>query len=115
RWFFGLVPFPWVLAVCVLIWVWLGLATRVVPLLGFVLLAVGLAVVVLSQVWLYLSIFEDDRDSFLLSLISGWYRIFYLYLNPEIPWRPGLLAGVGILMAITGISMFVMNVNPPRP
>jgi hypothetical protein len=115
RQFFGLDPFPWVLAVCVLVWVGLGLASRLVPAVGLVLMMVGFAVIVLSQMWLYLSIFEDDQDSFWLSLISGWYRIFYLYLNPEIAWRPGVLAGIGILMVVTGVGMYVMGIQPPGP
>jgi hypothetical protein len=115
RQFFGLDPFPWVLALCVLVWVGLGMASRVVPQMGLVLMMVGFAVIVLSQAWLYLSIFEDDRDSFFIALISGWYRIFYLYLNPELAWRPGVLAGIGILMVVTGVGMFVMGIQPPGP
>jgi hypothetical protein len=112
RRFFGLDPFPWVLAACVVVWVGLGLMTRVVPIAGMFLAAAGIMVMFLSQLWLYLSIFEDDRDSFILSLLSGWYRIFYLYLNPEIAWRPGVLAAVGLLMCGSGLILFVNNLSP---
>ena len=74
--------------------------------------AVGAMVMVLSQVWLFMSIWEDDQDSFILSLISGWYRIFYLYSNPELTWRPGLLALVGFLMMGSGLILFASNLNP---
>jgi hypothetical protein len=109
RRFFGLDPFPWVLAACVLVWIGVGLATRQVPLLGFALVGLGLMVCVLSQVWLYVSIYETDQDSFFFSLISGWYRLFYLYMNPELVWRPMVLGVVGILMAITGVALFINN------
>jgi hypothetical protein len=112
RRFFGLDPFPWVLAVCVLVWVGLGLATRVVPAVGFVLVVTGLAVILLSQAWLYLSIFSEDRDSFFLSLLSGWYRVFYLYANPELAWRPGVLSALGLLMCLSGVVLFVNNASP---
>jgi hypothetical protein len=107
RRFFGLDPFPWVLAICVLVWIGLGLVARQVPPVGFVLVGVGLLVCLLSQVWLYLSIYETDQDSFFWSLLSGWYRLFYLYMNPELVWRPSVLALVGILMALTGIGIFM--------
>ena len=63
--------------------------------------------IILSQLWLYLSIFLDDADSGLLALVSGWYRTFYLYSNPELVWRPGLLAVVGLLMVVTGSAVGV--------
>jgi hypothetical protein len=105
--FLGSDPFPWALALCVLLWVGLGLAARAEPLFGVVLILAGLVVCFLSQVWLYVSIFMDDREAGILSLICGWYRLFYLYANPELVWRPSVLAGVGILMMITGFGMFL--------
>jgi hypothetical protein len=107
RRFFGADPFPWVLAICVLIWLGLGLATKMEPLIGFVLVAVGLLVCLLSQVWLYVSIFQEDAEAGFFSLLSGWYRVFYLYMNPDLAWRPSVLAGVGLLMAFTGIGLFM--------
>jgi hypothetical protein len=112
RRFFGLDPFPWVLAICALLWVGLGLATRLVPLVGLALVAVGLAVAFLSQIWLYISIFEDDRESFFLALISGWHRLFGLYLDLSIVWRPAVLALVGLLMAVSGMVLMANNLNP---
>jgi hypothetical protein len=103
--FLGSDPFPWALALCVLVWIGLGLATRAEPLFGVALILAGLAVCFLSQLWLYISIFMDDREAGILSLISGWYRLFYLYSNPELAWRPSVLAGVGVLMMITGCGM----------
>lgn len=104
--FFGTDPFPWALAVCVLLWVGLGSGTRVFAPFGLLLFFAGLIVCVLSQVWLYLSIFMDDREAGILSLISGWYRLFYLYANPELAWRPAALAAVGLAMSITGLATF---------
>lgn len=107
----GTDPFPWALALCVLFWVGLGLATRVFAPFGLLLFFAGLAVCVLSQVWLYLSIFMDDRESGFLSLLFGWYRVFYLYANPELVWRPALLTAVGTAMWITGISLFAARMG----
>jgi len=107
--FLGADPFPWALALCVAIWLGLGLATRTEPLIGFVLVAAGLIVCLLSQIWLYVSIFLEDREAGFFSMLSGWYRVFYLYMNPELAWRPSILAGVGLLMAFTGIAMFVLH------
>lgn len=109
RRFLGTDPFPWALALCVLLWVGLGLGTRVFPPLGLLLFFLGLAVCFLSQVWLYVSIFMDDQEAGIMSMISGWYRVFYLYMNPELSWRPSLLAFVGLAMSVTGIMMFVNN------
>jgi hypothetical protein len=52
----------------------------------------------------------EDTEAGLLSLLCGWYRLFYLYLNPELTWRPALLALVGILMAMTGVGMFLTRI-----
>ena len=103
--FLGTDPFPWALALCVLLWVGLGLATKVEPAIGFVLFFLGLLVCFLSQLWLYLSIFFDDIQEGFFCLLSGWYRLFYLWANPELTWRPGVLAVVGILMSATGIGL----------
>ena len=46
--------------------------------------------------------FLDDREAGFMSLLCGWYRVFYLYMNPELAWRPSLLAFVGLLMMMTG-------------
>jgi hypothetical protein len=111
RRFFGTDPFPWALALCTLLWVGLGLATRAEPLIGFALVALGLIVCLASQVWLYLSIFMEDTAAGFMSLLSGWYRVFYLYMNPELAWRPSILAGMGILMAFTGIGLFLTRAS----
>lgn len=105
--FLGMDPFPWALAVCVLLWVAIGLAARTHPVFCGLLIVAGLVVCFLSQLWLYLSIFMDDATSGILLLISGWYRIFYLYMNPELAWRPTLLGAVGILMCFTGMGMLL--------
>lgn len=109
RQFVGSDPFPWVLTFCVLIWIGLGLATKAEPLIGFGLVVVGLLICLLSQVWLYVSIFLEDAEAGFFSLLSGWYRVFYLYMNPDLAWRPSLLAGVGVLMAFTGIGLFIVR------
>jgi hypothetical protein len=103
RRFFGYDPFPWALAVCVFLWVALGFAASHWPPMGFVLMLCGFAVCIFSQLWLYLSIFEEDRTAGILSLLSGWYRLFYLYANPELVWRPALIAFIGLLMIVTGV------------
>ena len=105
RRFLGVDPFPWVLALSVLLWVGLGLGARAwIGCAGLLVLA-GIATVVFSQVWLCLSIFQDDPASGILSLVFGWYRSLYLYLNPEVGWRPTVLAVVGVLMVFTGIGV----------
>ena len=103
----GMDPFPWALAVCVLLWVGLGLAARTHPIFCGILIFAGLIICLLSQIWLYLSIFQDDATSGILSLISGWYRFIYLYANPELVWRPSILAAVGVLMCFTGMGMLM--------
>ncbi len=105
RKFIGHDPFPWVLALCVLVWVGLGLGARRYPMLGFGLVGAGLIVILLSQIWLYISIYEDDRKSALLSFLFNWYRLIYLYMNPELTWRPTVLAIVGVLMCFTGMGL----------
>jgi hypothetical protein len=109
--FLGTDPFPWALALCVLIWVGLGLGARATLVCAVFLGLAGLAVIVLSQLWLYLSIFMEDREAGFLSLISGWYRVFYLYMNPELAWRPSLLALVGLLMMITGFGLGISHLH----
>jgi hypothetical protein len=109
--FLGSDPFPWALALSAVLWIALGLATRAEPLIGLALFFLGLLVCLLSQVWLYVSIFLDDTEAGFLSLLCGWYRLIYLYMNPELTWRPALLALVGILMSITGVAMFIGRAN----
>jgi hypothetical protein len=109
--FFGTDPFPWALILCVLIWVGLGLGSRVTPICAGVLVLAGLATVLLSQFWLYLSIFFDDPDYGFLAFISGWYRMFYLYSNPEVVWRPALLSLVGVLMTLTGAALGISHLR----
>ena len=87
------------------LWIGLGLGARVSPVCSGLLVVAGIATIVLSQVWLYLSIYTDDRASGILSLISDWYCTIYLWANPEVAWRPSLLALVGLLMTITGMAL----------
>src|SRR5438105_10286813 len=49
--FLGTDPFPWALAVSVLLWVGLGSAARQEPFFAFALVVAGLGVAALSQVW----------------------------------------------------------------
>jgi hypothetical protein len=100
--FFGTDPFPWALALGVLLWIGLALGARAWIGCAALLVLAGFAVIILSQVWLYLSIFLDDADSGLLALVSGWYRTFYLYSNPELVWRPAVLTLLGLVMIVTG-------------
>lgn len=109
--FLGADPFPWALALCVLVWIGLGLGTKVWVGCAVLLMVAGLMTVVLSQVWLYLSIFMDDIEAGVLSLLFGWYRLFYLYMNPEFAWRPSVLAAVGFLMMLTGIGLGLSHVS----
>jgi len=95
-------PFPWMLGASVLIWVGLGLASRKWPPLAFVLIAAGTVVFTLGQVYLYVLIYLESPQDALLSFLSGWYRQFYLWQNPELALKPVLLSGVGILMIVTG-------------
>jgi len=111
--FFGTDPFPWALALCILLGVGLGLGTRAWAGCAVLLVLAGFAVIILSQLWLYLSIFLEDADSGLLALASGWYRTFYLYANPELVWRPALLALAGLLMIMTGVVVGVGQLRAP--
>ena len=61
--------------------------------------------IVLSEVWLYISIFEDDRSHGVFAFLSNWYRALYLHLNPEMGFRPTILGLVGLLMSFTGAGL----------
>jgi len=100
--FLGNDPFPWAVVLCVLMWVGLGLAaSRIHPAFAGLLFLAGMAVIVLSQVWLYASIFLEDLEAGVLSFVCGFYRIAYLYQNPDLTWRPGVLTVMGLLMIVT--------------
>ncbi len=103
--FIGQDPFPWALGLCVLIWVGLGLGSRSYHPLAWVLVGTGIVVMVLSEIWLYISIFEENRASGVFAFLSNWYRLIYLHLNPEIGFRPTILAIVGLLMCFTGMGL----------
>lgn len=99
--------FPWALALCTVLWISLGLAARRDPMFATALVGVGLIACVLGQVWLYLAIFQENATSGVLSLLSSWYRFFYLHLHPEIGWRPKLISAMGLLMAATGVGILM--------
>jgi hypothetical protein len=101
----GLDPFPWMLATAVGLWILFGIAGRAEPIFAVVLIVLGFLVILAAQIWLYASILLDDLTDGILSLVSGFYRTFYLYSNPELAWRPGLLSFVGFLMMVTGIGV----------
>jgi hypothetical protein len=103
--FIGHDPFPWVLGLCVLVWVGLGLGSRSYPPLAYALLVAGFVVLVASEIYLYISIYETDRASGVFSFLSNWYRFAYLHMNPEVGFRPTVLALVGLLMAFTGMGL----------
>ena len=96
-----------------LLGVGLGLGTRAWVGCAVLLVLAGFAVMILSQLWLYLSIFLEDADSGLLALVSGWYRTFYLYTNPELVWRPAALAIAGLLMMMTGVVVGIGQLRTP--
>jgi len=100
--FLGQDPFPWALAICVLMWIALGLAaSRVHPAFAGLLFLFGMAVMVLAQVWLYVSIFLDDLQEGILAFVFGMYRVMYLYTNIDLVVRPLILTVIGLLMIIT--------------
>jgi hypothetical protein len=105
--FLGTDPFPWALALCAVVWIGLGLGTRVWVGCAGVLVVAGVVTVILSQLWLCLSIYEDDRVSGFLALVSDWFRSMYLHMYPQLAWRPTLLAVVGLLMMFTGVGLGV--------
>jgi len=113
--FLGADPFPWALAVCVILWVGLGLGTRVHIAFGVLLFLAGMAIGALAQIWLYLSIFLDDREAGIMSLISGWYRVFYLYMNLELIWRPFVLSTIGCLMMLTSVGLGMTRFTSESP
>jgi hypothetical protein len=112
RRFLGTDPFPWMLATAVALWIFLGLATRAEPIFGVVLILAGFGVILTAQIWLYVSIFLDDADHGILSLCFGWYRALYLYMNPEVAWRPMLLSFVGLMMILTGAAVGLNGISP---
>jgi hypothetical protein len=103
--FIGHDPFPWALGLCVLVWVGLGLGSRSYHPLAWVLIGAGIVVMVLSEIWLYISIFEENRASGVFAFLSSWYRFIYLHMNPEIGFRPTVLFLVGLLMCFTGMGL----------
>ena len=103
--FLGTDPFPWALALCAVVWIALGLGARVWVGCAGLLVIAGIATVILSQLWLCLSIFEDDRGAGIFALVSEWFRSIYLHMYPELAWRPTLLAVVGLLMMFTGLGL----------
>jgi hypothetical protein len=113
--FLGADPFPWALAVCVLLWIGLGLGTRVHVAFGGLLFLAGFAVCFCAQLWLYLSIFLEDREAGIMSLLCGWYRVFYLYMNPELAWRPFVLTAIGVLMIFTSLGLGLTRLFSESP
>lgn len=115
RRFLGTDPFPWALALCVVIWVGLGLGNRSWAGCSVVLGFAGMAVIGLSLLWLYLSLFFDDPRDGAVGLISRWYQTLYvrtyLYNYPEVAWRPGLLAFVGFLMTVTAFGLGISHLR----
>lgn len=102
-------PFPWLICLSVIVWVALGIAGKYSMIFAIALGAMGLFVCFLAQVYLYLSIWESDRGSLLWCLLSDWYRLFYLYSNPEVAWRPTLVAIVGLFMVFTSGALIMMH------
>lgn len=97
--------FLWLYAACAVIWVTFGLMARRDPAWAYALMAAGFGVVAICAVWKILSIFAESPAAGMLSMLSGWYQAIYLRLNPEVAWRPRLLALVGVLMVMTGFGL----------
>ena len=110
--FAGLDPLPFILALVAVLWVGLGLATGVWPWMGLVLAGAGLLVCLASKVYLYWLIFTEDERHGWFSLFSGWYRLIYLHQNPELTWRPAIVAVCGLLMILTGVALFLAKIKP---
>jgi hypothetical protein len=108
-------PFPVILIVAVVVWIGLGLATRAWPWAGLILAAVGLLVCLVSKVYLYLLILREDPRHGWLSVVSKWHRLLYLYQNPELTWRPMVVAGCGLLMILTGVFLLLTKLKPGGP
>jgi hypothetical protein len=104
--FLGSDPFPWALALCVLVWIGLGLATRAEPQFGLALIGSGLLICLLAQVWIYVSLAQEDPVGAAISVFSSWYRTFMMYTYADVIWKPMLLTLIGVLMVFTGAGMF---------
>ena len=102
--FLGTDPFPWILALAVLLWVSLGLAARHEPVFGGILVLAGIAICFLAHLWLFLSILLDGDGGF-SAVLSTWMWTFCTYRYAEVIWRPGLLTFVGVMMMFTGMGM----------
>ena len=109
--FLGADPFPWALALSVVVWVGLGLGTKAWGGCAALLILAGIATMFLAQLWLCLSIFEDDRAAGIFALVSDWFRSMYLHMYPELAWRPSVLMVVGALMMFTGIGLGVSGLR----
>lgn len=95
-------PFPPIMISAVIAWIGLGLGSRHWPWMSFVLTAVGFFVVVLGQVYQFALIFRDDTTHGIFSMLSGWYRAFYLQANQELTWKPIVISICGLMMILTG-------------
>lgn len=104
--FFGNDPFPWALALCVVLWVGLGLATRIEPLFGLALIGAGLMMCALCQVWIIVLLIQEDKVGGAISIFSSWCRSYLLYINADLVWKPMVVTFIALLMVLTGAGMF---------
>jgi hypothetical protein len=104
--FFGSDPFPWALAASVLLWIGLGLAAQAEPLFGLALIGTGMLFCLLAQVWIYLSLAQEDPVGAAISVFSNMYRTFMMYTYADVIWKPMVLTLIGVLMVLTGAGLF---------
>ena len=101
------------LFVSVGLWVGLGLLAANWHGIGWVLAAVGLAVVAFGQFYLYMLVREQDGwEQALLTYLFSWHRFLYLHQNIEMTLKPKVLSAIGLLMVLTGIGLALVGLRP---
>ena len=78
------------------------------------LVAAGLAIGVLSHVWMFLVLWQEDRVGAVFSAFSSFYRSFYMYTYADAIWRQLLLSLVGALMILTGMGLSMTRTGAAR-
>jgi hypothetical protein len=101
------------LLVAGILWVGLGLPAMKWHWVGLGLVAAGLAVIAFGQFYLYMTIREQDGwETAMLAYLFSWHRLLYLHQNIELTLKPNVLSLVGVLMAVTGIGLFLIGLRP---
>ncbi len=95
------------------LWVGLGLPAMKWPVAGVLLAAAGLLVMAFGQFYLYMLIREQGGwQQAVLAYLFSWHRFLYLHQNIELTLKPNVLCGLGFLMTVTGVGLFLTGLRP---